>query len=83
MDSFAQDLDGNVWHIGERAEVFDEDGLVGGKSWFVGAPVGANAGIQTEVELAVGNPAFSQSFAPGSVRQTGLRWACGRPTLVR
>lgn len=70
INFFAQDLDGNVWHLGERVEVFDESGLVGGKSWFVGVPDGAKAGIQMEAEPAAGGQALSQGYAPPPINWT-------------
>lgn len=60
----AQDKDGNVWHLGQLREVYDEVELVGGRVWVIDAPAGAKAGIRMEANPAVGNPEYSQGWAP-------------------
>src|SRR3990170_3608537 len=37
----AQDNDGNVWHLGQIRETYDEVEFVGGRAWFVGHLEGA------------------------------------------
>ena len=61
----AQDNDGNVWHLGQLRETY-EDGkhLVGGQSWLVGHPKEAKAGIRMLAKPGLGTPAYSQGFAP-------------------
>lgn len=61
---FAQDDEGNVWHIGEHTEVFDEIELVGGRTWFFGRPEGAKAGIQMKAKPTPSKESYSQGFAP-------------------
>jgi hypothetical protein len=75
----AQDKDGNVWHIGELCETFDNKVFVGGRVWFAGQPQGAKSGILMWRDPKVGMAA-SQGYAPppynwtdrGRVAQVGL-----------
>ena len=61
----AQDNEGNVWHLGQLRETY-EDGkqLVGGQSWLVGHPKEAKAGIRMLAKPGLGTPAYSQGYAP-------------------
>jgi hypothetical protein len=59
----AQDKQGNVWHLGQYREVY-EDEFVGGRVWVVGDPEGAEAGILMKAEPRLGAPDYSQGFAP-------------------
>ncbi|MGH2539541.1 MAG: hypothetical protein ACRDGK_03380, partial [Actinomycetota bacterium] len=61
---YAQDKDGNVWHLGEYVEHWAEKELDGGRAWVVGYPEGAKAGIAMYAEPAAGTPQYSQGFAP-------------------
>jgi hypothetical protein len=62
---FAQDTAGNVWHLGQYRENYDEEGeLDGGRAWMVGALDGARAGIAMKAKPRLGAPAYSQGFAP-------------------
>ena len=67
----AQDHEGNVWHLGQLRETY-EDGtqLVGGQSWLVGHPKEAKAGIRMLAKPAVGTPAYSQGYAPAPFHWT-------------
>ena len=77
----AQDKDGNVWHLGEYAETWEEGELVGGQAWLVGYLEGAKAGILMKAEPRLGTPAYSEGFAPapyywndfGKVFKTGQK----------
>lgn len=60
----AQDRGGNVWHLGQYTEEYDEEELIGGRAWFVGSPEGATAGIMMKADPALGTPSYSQGFAP-------------------
>ena len=74
----AQDDDGNVWHMGELFEFYDDKGFVGAKVWLAGH-LGAKAGIIMEGKPGEGMPSYSQGFsdAPynwsdrGQVRKVG------------
>lgn len=59
----AQDEQGNVWHLGQYREVY-EDEFVGGRVWVVGDPEGAEAGLVMKAEPRLGAPDYSQGFAP-------------------
>jgi hypothetical protein len=61
---FAQDNDGNIWHLGQYRETYDEDEFVGGRVWLVDLPEGAKAGIFMWAEPVVGEESYSQGFAP-------------------
>lgn len=61
---YAQDDDGNVWHLGEYTEVFSEIDYVGGRIWMVGYPEGARAGIMIPAEPQADTPSYSEGFAP-------------------
>jgi hypothetical protein len=66
----AQDNDGNVWHLGEYSEVYEDGELVGGKTWLVGHLEGARAGVMVQGNPQPGTPAFSEGFAPPPVNWT-------------
>jgi len=61
---FAQDNDGNVWHLGQYREMYDKTELIGGRAWMVGHLEGAKAGIMMHADPKVGGPSYSQGFAP-------------------
>jgi len=61
---YAQDEDGNVWHLGEYVEHWEEGELDGGRLWVVGDPKGAMAGIAMHAEPATWTPEYSQGFVP-------------------
>ena len=66
---FAQDKEGNVWHLGELTETYDEDEFVGGKAFLVGTE-GAKAGIMMQAEPRPGTPSYSQGYAPPPINWT-------------
>jgi hypothetical protein len=61
---FAQDNDGNVWHLGQYRETYDELEFVGGRAWLAGNLEGARAGIFMKAEPRLGTPSYSQWYAP-------------------
>jgi hypothetical protein len=77
----AQDRQGNVWHLGQYSESFEDGELVGGQAWLVGHLEGAKAGIMMRADPRVGSPAYSEGFAPapffwddwGKVAKTGQK----------
>lgn len=77
---FAQDKVGNIWHLGQYREVY-EDEFVGGRIWHVDNPAGAKAGIMMPANPKMGSLSFSQGYAPppfnwtdrGRVYQTGQK----------
>jgi len=60
----AQDDEGNVWHLGQYVEIYDEEEFVGGRMWVVGHLEGARAGIIMKAQPRVGTPSYSQGYAP-------------------
>ena len=68
----AQDNEGNVWHLGEYSETWEEGELVGGKTWLVGHLDGARAGVMMQADPQPGTPAFSEGFAPPPVNWTDM-----------
>ncbi len=77
---FAQDERGNVWHLGQYPEVYEEGKLVEAPAWVAGTK-GARAGIAMKAEPKLGAPDYSQGFAPppinwvdrAEVRRVGAR----------
>jgi hypothetical protein len=77
---FAQDKAGNVWHLGQLRETYDEKEFVGGRAFLSGTD-GARAGIMMQAEPRLGTPSYSQGYAPppfnwtdrGKVDQLGQR----------
>jgi hypothetical protein len=59
----AQDNGGNVWHLGQYSETYEDGELVGGRVFFAGIH-GAKAGIMMKAEPRLGTPAYSEGFAP-------------------
>jgi hypothetical protein len=61
---FAQDNDGNVWHLGQYSETYEGEEFIGGRAFLVGHLEGARAGIMMLAEPKLGTPSYSQGFAP-------------------
>ena len=66
----AQDNDGNVWHLGQLRETYDEVEFSGSRVWFVGVPEGAKAGIRMQADPQLGTPSYSQGYAPAPFNWT-------------
>ena len=66
---FAQDNDGNVWHLGQYRETYDELEFVGGRAWLAGIE-GARAGIFMKAAPRPGTPSYSQGYAPSPYNWT-------------
>jgi hypothetical protein len=60
---FAQDDDGNVWHLGQYPAEYEDGEFVGAPAWFAGLD-GAKAGLAMRVEPRVGTSDYSQGLAP-------------------
>lgn len=61
---FAQDDDGNVWHLGQYRENYEGEEFLGGRAWFYGHLDGAKPGIIMKAEPVVSASYYSQGFAP-------------------
>jgi len=77
---FAQDTEGNVWHLGQYPEEYEEGKLVKAPAWIEGVD-GARAGLAMKAEPRAGAPSYAQGFAPAPlywddrarVYKTGVR----------
>jgi hypothetical protein len=81
---FAQDDAGNVWHLGQLRETYDETEFVGGRAW-LGGTDGAKAGIMMQADPRAGTPGYSQGYAPPPFNWTdhGRVDKVGQKTCVR
>jgi hypothetical protein len=59
---FAQDDDGNVWHLGQYPEEYEDGELVGAPAWIAGQQ-GARAGLAMLANPVPG-PTYSQGYGP-------------------
>jgi len=60
---YAQDNDGAVWYLGEYPEEYERGQFVGAPAWIAGLE-NARAGIKMPVEPQLGDPSYSQGWAP-------------------
>jgi hypothetical protein len=60
---FAQDKDGNVWHMGEYPEEYEEGEFDKAPGWLAGSK-GATAGIAMRAQPRQGTPGYAQGYAP-------------------
>jgi hypothetical protein len=60
---FAQDDEGNVWHLGQYPEEYEEGKLADAPAWIAGLE-GARAGISMKAEPQLGAPSYAQGYAP-------------------
>ena len=91
---FAQDKAGNVWHLGQYPEEYEEGKFVASPTWFHGIK-GAHAGIAMHAKPRVGTPDYQQGYAPpplnwvdrGKVAKTNAMTCvpagCYRALLIR
>jgi hypothetical protein len=63
---FAADKDGNVWHMGEYPEEYEDGEIVKTPAWIHGVK-GATAGIVIPGQPRVGTPDYAQGYAPRPV----------------
>jgi hypothetical protein len=63
LSFFAQDDAGNVWHLGEYPEEYEEGELVKHPAWIAGAQ-GALAGIHMPADPALDTPSYAQGWGP-------------------
>lgn len=74
---FAQDRDGNVWHLGQYPEEYEDGKLTKAPAWIHGIE-GARAGIMMKAKPRPDTPSYSQGWGPavkwtdrGQTYQTG------------
>jgi hypothetical protein len=77
---FAQDRDGNIWHMGEYPEEWEEGTFAKAPAWVHGI-AGATAGVTIPGTPQEGTPDYAQGYAPppiswadrGRVHRTGAK----------
>jgi len=60
---FAQDDDGNVWHLGEYPEEYEEGEMVLAPAWLAGLE-DAQAGYIMKADPQTGTPSYAQGWGP-------------------
>jgi hypothetical protein len=60
---FAQDTAGNVWHLGQYPEEYEDGKFAKAPAWLEGVK-GARAGLAMKVQPRHGTPSYAQGFAP-------------------
>jgi hypothetical protein len=80
---FAQDDDGNVWHLGEYPAEYENGKIVATPAWIQGVK-GARAGIQMMAHPRLGVADYAQGFAPPPVNwaDRAQTYKVGRRTCV-
>ena len=75
---FAQDDIGNVWHLGEYPEEYEDGKFSGAPDVWIAGVAGAQAGINMPAKPRLGMPSYREGFAPnieffdcGRVLKTG------------
>src|ERR671911_1658458 len=80
---FAQDNYGNVWHMGEYPEEFEEGEFDKAPGWLAGFE-GASAGIAMRAVPRPGTPSYAQGYAPPPINwvDRGRVYKVGQKTCV-
>ena len=80
---FAQDNDGNVWHMGEYPEEYEDGEFDKAPGWLAG-PKGATAGIAMRAEPRLETPGYAQGYAPPPINwiDRGRVYKVGQKTCV-
>lgn len=60
---FAQDTEGNVWHLGQYPEEYEDGRFVKAPAWIEGIK-GARAGLAMKARPRAGAPSYAQGYAP-------------------
>ncbi|MDQ4026470.1 MAG: hypothetical protein M3214_00245 [Actinomycetota bacterium] len=60
---YAQDADGNVWHLGQYPEEYEDGEFIKAPAWIEGQK-GAKAGLAMKSEPRLGTPSYAQGYAP-------------------
>jgi hypothetical protein len=59
----AQDNEGNVWHLGQYPEEYEDGKFHAAPAWIVGRQ-GAHAGVSMKAKPKLGAPSYAQGYAP-------------------
>jgi hypothetical protein len=80
---FAQDNYGNVWHMGEYPEEYENGEFDKAPGWLAGLK-GASAGIAMRAEPRLGTPGYAQGYAPPPINwvDRGRVYKVGQKTCV-
>ena len=80
---FAQDKYGNVWHMGEYPEEYEDGKFDKAPGWLAGFE-GASAGIAMRAEPRLGTPGYAQGYAPPPINwiDRGRVYKVGQKTCV-
>src|ERR671911_2550803 len=80
---FAQDTYGNVWHMGEYPEEYEEGEFEKAPGWLAGLK-GASAGIAMRAEPRLKKPSYAQGYAPPPINwiDRGRVYKVGQKTCV-
>jgi hypothetical protein len=80
---FAQDMYGDVWHMGEYPEEYEKGELDKAPAWIHGIN-GATAGITIHGEPQLGTPGYAQGYAPPPINwvDRGRVYKTGQKTCV-
>src|SRR5918994_851104 len=80
---FAQDTYGNVWHMGEYPEEYEEGEFEKAPGWLAGFK-GAKAGIAMRAEPRLKTPSYAQGYAPPPINwiDRGRVYKVGQKTCV-
>ena len=83
LSYYAQDTAGNVWHLGEYAEAYDDAELIGATGWLQGQLAGARAGIIMRADPRPGTASYSEGYGPPPIYWTDRAQIAGRNLTVR
>jgi hypothetical protein len=81
LDWVAQDLDGNVWYLGELAQNFEDGELVDIEGSFEAGRNGAQPGLWMKADPQVGD-VYRQEFALGEAEDFGRVLSLGAAAMV-
>jgi hypothetical protein len=81
-DFYAQDVDGNVWYLGEEVDNYENGELVDHEGSFEAGVDGAYAGIVMKADPQVGD-AYRQEYYPGQAEDMGEVLRTGEVIVTR
>lgn len=66
LSFYAEDADGNVWHLGEYPEEYEHGRFVKAPDWITGLQ-GATAGVAMRAQPSTGTSSYAEGYAPPPV----------------
>jgi hypothetical protein len=80
---FAQDNDGNVWHLGQYPEEYEDGKFTKAPAWIHGFQ-GAHAGLTMMADPRLGTPSYSEGWGPAvNWTDRGIVYQTGQTITVR